>query len=411
MASMRELVARRDAAKTELQQLIDKYPDVLPPDVETRASELEDELKRLGTAERRQALLDDLDRNARGHQLTGPSGDDRLDAEIAKTGLLDVVRAQLPGTTDHAAGRAREVSQELARRNGREPQGMYWSMREQRVLTTSATGDKIIGTDYRPDLFIDVLRATPRVRQLGATVLGGLIGNVTIPKKLTGTTTQWVAENSAITASDMTFGNVTLSPHHCGVLTEYSRNMILQSSPDIEQLARSDMSNNLANALDIAAIKGGGAPAPTGLLNLGITTAGWDSPGSYYDVLAGMVGTVQSANADGGRMGWYITPTSTRTSLLKVKDKNERPYGLDVLLQGLPAQFSNTVSGDSPDVKAIIYGDWTSLLIAFWSELDILVNPFDSTAYPKGNVMVRAMLSADVAVRHIESFVACTTAA
>lgn len=146
-------------------------------------------------------------------------------------------------------------------------------------------------------------------------------------------------------------------------------------------------------------------------MNIGsLPTASYDSPGTYFDLLAGMVGTVQSANADGGRMGWHISPTSIRTSLIKVKDKNERPYGLDVMLQGYPAVFSNVQSGDSPDYHAIIFGDWSSMIIGYWSTLDILVNPFDATAYPKGNIMIRAMLTADVTVRHIESFVACTTA-
>jgi hypothetical protein len=43
-----------------------------------------------------------------------------------------------------------------------------------------------------------------------------------------------------------------------------------------------------------------------------------------------------------------------------------------------------------------------------WSELDILVNPFESAAYSKGNVQIRAMVTVDIAVRHPESFAAIT---
>jgi hypothetical protein len=37
---------------------------------------------------------------------------------------------------------------------------------------------------------------------------------------------------------------------------------------------------------------------------------------------------------------------------------------------------------------------------------DLLVNPYESTAYSKGNVSVRGIVTMDVAIRHIESFAA-----
>jgi hypothetical protein len=43
-------------------------------------------------------------------------------------------------------------------------------------------------------------------------------------------------------------------------------------------------------------------------------------------------------------------------------------------------------------------------LIGFWSEFDFLVNPYETTAYSKGNVQVRAMATCDVKLRHVESF-------
>ena len=39
-----------------------------------------------------------------------------------------------------------------------------------------------------------MLRARMVVRRLGARVLGGLVGNVDIPKLLTGTSAAWVAD-------------------------------------------------------------------------------------------------------------------------------------------------------------------------------------------------------------------------
>ncbi|HLO74867.1 MAG TPA: hypothetical protein VK196_00245, partial [Magnetospirillum sp.] len=58
----------------------------------------------------------------------------------------------------------------------------------------------------------------------------------------------------------------------------------------------------------------------------------------------------------------------------------------------------------------VIFGRWSDLLIGYWSAFDLLVNPFESEAYKKGNVQVRAMLTADVAVRRAESFTAANMA-
>ena len=52
--------------------------------------------------------------------------------------------------------------------------------------------------------------------------------------------------------------NVTLSPKHAGGVTELSRQLIMQSSPDVEQLVRDDFAAVLAQAIDSALIKGGG---------------------------------------------------------------------------------------------------------------------------------------------------------
>jgi len=81
-------------------------------------------------------------------------------------------------------------------------------------------------------------------------------------------------------------------------------------------------------------------------------------------------------------------------------------------LAGYPLASSQNVpstltKGTSSGVcSALIFGDWSQLMLGFWSELDILVNPYESTAYSKGNVQVRAMATADVAIRHPAAFAA-----
>jgi HK97 family phage major capsid protein len=410
-----DLLQRIDAAKGKGRTMLAQYPNGnMSDEVRSQWEGIETEITQLTDQLRRQSFLDDQDRRTSGTPLTGGS-DDHLDHEIAKVNLLDVIRAGM-GETDHAAGHAREISRELERRSGRKADGLFWSMRtpdiEKRVTTSSAAAS-IIPTEYHQDMFIDLLRAAAQVRSLGARMLTGLSGNVSIPTRTGSMTAGWVAENAALTLSDQAFDAVTMAPHHAGVITEYSRNMLLQTSPDIEALTRADMVALLGQALDRAAIKGlgGGTAEPEGILTKAVPTVGYDSPAVYYDTIATMIGTVAAANAEQGALGFYCSPVSIRTTLSKLKDGQQRPYGLDVLFQGFPYRFGNVPTGDSPDLRFILYGNWSDLLIGTWSELDILVNPYETTAYKKGNVQVRAMMTMDVAVRHIESFVALLNAA
>ena len=58
--------------------------------------------------------------------------------------------------------------------------------------------------------------------------------------------------------------------------------------------------------------------------------------------------------------------------------------------------FDTTLNTDE---HGLIYGDWSELLIGIWSEIDILVNPYETTAYSKGNISIRAMATVDTGLR------------
>ena len=347
-----------------------------------------------------------------------------MDRLVASVGLLDVARAQMGGT-DAAAGRAREISAELERRSGRKAQGLLWHMGapasvEQRTLTTAlpagGAGGNLVGTDFRADQFIDRLRNATVVRRAGATVLSGLSGNVAIPRRTASVVAGWVQENSALSVSDPAFDQVTLSPKHAGVISEWSRNMILQASPDVEQLARNDMAATLGETLDAAAIAGTGASnQPRGILStagIGAVAMGANGGALTYDAVADLMGAVADANGEAGSLA-FATNSKVRRAAGKLKDTQARPYGLATVFQGMPLFTSNLVpangtKGTGSGLSSLVYGNFGDLLIGVWSELDVVVNPYSDAAYQKGNVLIRAMMTVDIAVRHAESFAAIT---
>lgn len=389
VGDMRALVAKAEAEKRNLTAEEQGQFDVL----KTAVSALESQ-------EARAQFLAEAERRMHGQPVDGEQRDrNKLEGRVS---LLRMLQAQ----TEQRAltGAEAEFHVEAERRTGRKAQGFFLPMAalETRVNTT-ASGNDLVPTDHRGDQFIGPLRNALLARRLGVRVLSGLSGNITIPKQATSTSVGWVAENGAVSDTGITTDPVTMTPKHCGGVTEMSRQLIMQSSPDIEQLLRDDLAYQLAKAIDSALIVGGGANEPTGVLSTaGIGTANLATL-SWANVL-GMVKTLEEANTLSASTAWLGSPAVKTKLASTLKANGIAGY----LLEGgrmaeVPAYFSNQVpinAVPNPDTLRLILGDWSQVLLGIWSEVDILVNPFDSTAYARGGVLVRAMSTVDIAVRH-----------
>jgi hypothetical protein len=152
MQTIREMQTRREAIRVEMRAIHDASPGGdLSTEAAARWAALETEADRLNHAERRQAMLDDLDRRATGNPLA--EGNDRhYETEIRGFNITRAIAgaAGLPGVD---AGRERELSAEIARRSGRQFQGIAVPMAalETRVFTTTnpggGPGSNLIQTD------------------------------------------------------------------------------------------------------------------------------------------------------------------------------------------------------------------------------------------------------------------------
>ncbi|MBN9573783.1 MAG: phage major capsid protein [Alicycliphilus denitrificans] len=359
------------------------------------------EITSLEADEQRATFMEDCERRAAGD----PVGDRSFSAVQRQVNVVEVIRAQMEGRS--LSGAAAEFAQETERRTGRKAQGVFvpLSAIESRAVNTTSTAPELVPTIHRADQYIEPFRNSLLARRLGVRVLSGLSGNLSIPKHGTGTTVGWVAENAALPTGDMTFDGVTLAPKHAGGITEQSRQLIMQSSPDIEQLVRDDLSFMLAQAIDSALIKGGGTNEPVGVLSTsGIQTASLSTL-SWQNVLA-MLQKLDIVNASAANI---VASTKAKAKLAgTLKAAGIAGYILEGGKVGdLPAYFSNQVAEKTgtPNTGRVIAGDWSQVMLGIWSEVDILVNPYAEGAYSKGNVLIRAMATVDAAVRHPEAFV------
>jgi HK97 family phage major capsid protein len=85
----------------------------------------------------------------------------------------------------------------------------------------------------------------------------------------------WLPETGPGTDSDQSFDSFTLIPKRIAASTVVSRQLILQSSPDIESFVANDISKAIGVAVDNAALNGSGAaPQPRGILNVPANASG-----------------------------------------------------------------------------------------------------------------------------------------
>jgi HK97 family phage major capsid protein len=418
---MKELLERRSRIVEEMRAITNAPTGTggdLSAEQSTRFDTLKTELAGLEKNIERRQLIDAAELKMTGMPITG--GRDSFENNCRQFSIQKALAHAIEPTID--AGREVEVGQELAKRAGRPVNGFMIPLEalipERRVLTSSSGSDAVnlVATDVVASEFIDALRPQSIVIGLGGRVLTGLRDNIALPK-LTALTpaAAWVADNSALTPADGTFAQVSGTPHHLGLITEISRKTLIQTNPGIESILRMDFAAKLAAAIDLAALTGDGSNKPTGITHTSsIATQTSSSSDPTWAQVVNAQTLVKSANVR-GRFGWAmgsyeeakfrVTPKIVSTNFPEFMiDDDEAPN----TMAGQPYAVSTQIGGNPNSSPAtagqVIFGAWDNVITAFWSGVEILLNPFESTAFTKGNVQIRGLIDADVLIRHPEAF-------
>lgn len=378
--------------------------------------------------------------------LNDGTGIGLTDKEKRKYSYLRALQGQLSKDWTKA-GFEREVSVALAKRDKKDTAGFFipndlpfcpdeehlraWNMMSQQGKTqlrapylvgTAAQGGNLVQTQLLYENFIEVLRNQLVTAILGARYLTGLTGNIDIPRQITQTGTYWVAESGAPTEAEATFDKVSLRPKTIGALSKMSRLMLLQATPAIEMLARQDLLAVIALAMDLAALSGSGSGnQPTGIANqagVGSVVGGTNGLALSFDHLIQLKYATKFANAPQGAAGFAMNSKSIGyLSTLKASTGQYLWDPQGGLTAGSPDRVKGSPYAESQQLRAtltkgtssgicseLIYGNWQELFIAMWGVTEIMVNPYDSTGFTTGDVLIRAFQTCDIGVRHGASF-------
>lgn len=377
----------------------------------------------------RAAFLDKIADAKRTPVAEGAADLPLTDKEKREYSLVRAIRASVTGNWKDA-GFERECSEAISKRTGKDSAGFFMPLNIRAQYNTGAlgTGGATVATNLLASEFIEVLRNKARVVQLGARMLTGLVGNVDIPRQITATNTYWVTEGSDVTEAEATFDKISLSPKTVGARSSMTRNMMMQSTPDIEMIVRNDLAAQLALAIDLAAISGSGSSGqPTGILStsgIGSVVGGTNGAAITIDHLIALETSVTAANAPEDNLA-YLTNAkvvgalkalkSTTGQYLWTQAPNGQRSGTPGEINGYTVARSNQVSSTGTKGTAsgvcstVLFGNFSELIIGEWGVLEVLPNPYGS-GYNSGSVDIRALQSIDLGVRHAKSFAAMTDA-
>ncbi len=280
----------------------------------------------------------------------------------------------------------------------------------QRSLTANAfaSGGATVQDTLLVADMISLLRNKPLIARLGARTLSGLVGNIAIPRITGGATAYWLPETGGVTPTDQQFGQLGLTPHRLVGDTAYSKELLVQSSMDIEAFVREDLMTVLALEKDRAAINGlGAAGEPLGILNTtGIGTTTFGGAATWAKIID-FETQVANANADVGQMAYLTTP-SARAKMKGIQKATNLPFiwenGSEPgsgTVNTYRAEATKQVPGDK-----VLFGNFSDLIIAEWSGVDVVVDPFSQKK--NGLVEVTLTLWSDIGVRHPGSFCVST---
>jgi len=364
----------------------------------------------------RQAALKELARDTTPLSVIPSEGMSQRD--LKQYSFTRAIMSCLPkqfGGDGSLGGFEREMSDEVAKRTGRNPDGFFIpeDVLQKRVLevgTFTGAGALVQSSDGGQSL-IELLRNNMAVVEMGATTLSGLTGDVDIPRQTGGGTASWLAEGATLTRADQTVGQLALRPHRLSAATAFSKQLLAQASPDVEGFVRNDLMQVIAIAKDLACLSGSGASGqPLGIINTSnLSTAATHTASGTFTWPQAMdyEQNLDDNNAVGGSLGYLMYPTAKAVARTTVKDSGGGGFVWDSsgnTIGGHKAMSTNQLSSGA---GGVVFGNWADLIVADWDGTDVIVDPF--TLSLNGQVSIVIQTLTDCGVRNPVSF--CISAA
>ena len=318
--------------------------------------------------------------------------------------VANILRAEVTGDYSKA-GFEREQSQEAARNYPSAPRGVVVpteAILGRASITSTGNASGAVTTDLNASAFIDRLRPQSSVMAAGATVMSGMDRNFTVPKLVTDTAAEWLAEGAAVTESAMDIGSISMSMKRVSASQSFTREALLQAQPNLDDLVRRNLGVVLSQAIDLAGLEGTGANGqPTGILNTSgvntLTAAG--NTITRAEALTALA-AIEADNIDTTDAVFIMHPNDYARIAQTVVDTGSGKFVIDAPSNSV---LGRRVLQTTKATEGKVYlGLYEHLLLAMFGGVDLVVDPYTNAASAK--IGITSHMMADVNVRHPQAF-------
>lgn len=426
MKKSHELKQER-ASKFEAQQAIvkkarEEQNRALTEEEQSRFNTLDGELDSLDAAIKAAEKFEARERAmaGTGTSVTGEDGEDKEKKKISKR--FSITKMLRQATDGEELDGAEKEMHEIAEQENREAgvsfgggkRGMRVMVPASFFRATQQTVSQDAG-EYGGQL---VQNQAPRVvaglepklfiEELGATVLTGLSGG-DIPMPVAGSYGfEWLTEGASITPQKNQFLGPVLSPKRAGAAVQITNRLLMQSSVDVDNLVRLNLSKGWANTLNGAAINGAGGNAPTGILNFAGVNAAADvaAAAATFAKIVELQGLIEEDDATERSLAYLMHPRLKAALKTKSKDAGSGRF----LIEGNELDGYRFVStslvpvGDAAGtpVYPLIYGDFAQMYIGQWGSVSFLVDPYTGAKADSVEIVINT--HADVQIANPQAF-------
>lgn len=291
---------------------------------------------------------------------------------------------------------------------------------KQMSVGTDAAGGFIVPEEAILSV-IEKLKSRVVAYELGARDMAVSGVPVVIPRMSTSATANWVSENAEITSANLGFEQMSMTPKTAAARVVLSNLLLETSNPAADRVIEEDMGSQLGIAVDSAALFGGAAGEPTGVIaTTGVTGVGSVVTASSRVASIGKLlefeQALQNADAYGGRLGWAIHPSvlsAIREMVVGDTTSDHIPLQSQVIAEGYADSIlghpyatstSLTAVASASAANSMIFGNWEDLMIARWGGLRLMASNTSDDAFSKDQTHIRGTIRVDVGLRHVESF-------
>lgn len=294
--------------------------------------------------------------------LTAPTENGKKDP--TKTMKYSIIKAINGGEQELAR------SAELASQFKKEPKGVYIDLTR---AFDSTSGAGLVHDEHRPDLYVDALYHNMVLELAGATMLDGLTGNsVSIPVSNTAVTGYWIGEDGTITGSQPETGSMVLASKTCGSMIDITHKLMTGGLPAADMIVENMIRQQLARAVQKAALQGTGVGAePEGILTA-ITPTTWAATPTYAQVLA-LEGAIVDGVDSAGCV--YVMDNAMFTTLRGVQRGTANGF-VGEIIDGRQYVLDRPayITADMP-ANTVLFGNFAEgLYVGDFSPIDIIVD-------------------------------------